>query len=109
MMFKRKKKFEQYSMKPVRIKPWHEKAWIGVMLFVGMVGSLLAWMGEMADGVIDCAAYTSDDISHHHDDSDWFEFDSGTHSDMFSHDDDDITRGMWDVTSTYYPMFHTDD
>ena len=107
-MFKRKKKFKPYRMKPIRVKPWWEKAGIQVMLFLGVVGSLLAWLVDAIFSVIDsCAACTSGAHSDH--DSDWFEFGSGTKSNLFSHDDDDITRGQWDVTSIYYSMFHTDD
>ncbi len=107
-MFKRKKKFKPYRMKPIRVKPWWEKAGIQVMLFLGLVGSLLAWMADAIFSAIDsCASYTSGAHSEH--DIDWFEFGSGTSSNLFSQDDDDITRGHWDVTSIYYSMFHTDD
>ena len=47
----------------------------------------------------------SEDIDFHQDDSDMFESDSGTSS----FNDDDMLRGQWDITSVYYPMFHSDD
>lgn len=119
-MFKRKKRFKPYRMKPIRVKSWREIAWVKVMsLLVGTYGILFALLQELW-GSIELACSDqgfSHDHRHHHD-SDWFEQDSGMFendcgmiehdSGMFEHDDDDISRGLWDVTSTYYPMFHSD-
>lgn len=112
-MFKSKKKFKPYQMPPRRIKPWCEQAWIQATLLVGVVGSTLAWAAEGIGDAIDCCTLSgSDDIGSRIGEDDGFETRHRMDSDdsfTFSHDEDDLSRGLWDVTSIYYPMFHSDE
>jgi len=106
-MFKRKKKFKPYRMKPRRVKPWWEIVWAKVILFVGAIGSLLVLPKKLFDSIdLSCS---DGNCGHSHqlddDDDDWFEHDIGT----IEHHHDDISRGQWDVTSMYYPMLHSED
>ena len=112
-MFLRRKKFTDYKMRPIRVKPWWEQVWIQVILLIGVVGSTLAWAAEgICDAIDSCTPYCSDDVGSSFGEDDWFETHHGSDSDdsfTFSHDDDDPSRGLWDPTSIYYPMFHSDD
>ncbi len=108
MLFKRRKKFKPYRCPRLRTKSWTEKVWDAMSRFkqqlVNLIEMLFTEIGNLSENVhLDVSDQTGDG----------FEFDSmmsvQDDSDMFSPDDDDMVRGMWDPTSVYYPICHSDD
>ncbi len=106
-MFKRKKRFKPYRMNPIRVKSWREIAWTRVMLLAaGAYGILFALLHELQElqelwDEIELVFFTQDDSRPYHG-----RFEHKRR--LFGNDDDSVAQGRWDITSSYYTLFHSD-
>jgi hypothetical protein len=115
MLFIRRKKFKPYVCPALRNRPWHKKVreklsitWRNLKPKLAQWGNLL-FMDIPATSIWSISTY---EVLHEvlDDSTDMFESSISIFSDdLFAHDDDDISRGMWDATSIFYPICHSDD
>lgn len=106
------RKHKPYRCPRLRVIPWYESAWnltkrLGWLL-LGIVGTVLSAMATLLTHLAEGNSVTSWDgsgVLEDEDSGDW----SSTDSDTFEIVDDDLSRGLWDVSSIYYPICHSDN
>ena len=106
------RKHKPYRCPRLRVIPWYENAWILAKRFgwllLGIVGTVLSVIADLLTHLTEGSRVTTwdgnrfivDDIT-----SDTSIFDSDT----FLHEDDDMIRGQWDMSSAYYSICHPDE
>jgi hypothetical protein len=105
------RKQKPYECPRLRVIPWHENVWLLAKrlgwLLLGIVGTVLSGTASLLTNLSEGSSVTSWDGSGSLDDGDRTDW-SSTDADTFEIDDDDMIRGQWDVSSSYYSICHPD-